>query len=76
MPTYNIKDKQSGEIKEMFLTLSEREELLADDRYEQTLSTPGFVSQHGSTISKADGGWKEVLDKVKVNSGMNHTIKT
>jgi len=42
----------------------------------QVLSTPKIVSQAGSTLSKTDDGWKEVLNKVKSGSGRANTIKT
>lgn len=64
----------TGEQKEMILTLSEREDLLAQGEWEQKLSTAKFISMHGSTLSKTSDGWKEVLNKVKSGSAKDNTI--
>ena len=56
---------------EMILSLSEREDLLATGEWIQKLSTAGFISQHGSTLSKTGDGWKEVLKKVSNGSPRN-----
>lgn len=74
MPTYTMINKETGEEKEMILSLAEREELLETGEWTQKLSTAKFISQHGSTLSKTDGGWKEVLKKVKDGSGRNNTV--
>lgn len=76
MPTYNMKNKVTGEVREMYLTISGRDEFLKENPdWEQALSTPRLVSQVGSNISKTDGGWKEVLGKIKKGSGRGNTIK-
>lgn len=75
MPSYTMINKQTGERKEMILSLAEREELLEAGEWEQALSTGiGFVSQHGMTINKAGNGWKDVLSKIKSGSARNNTI--
>lgn len=75
MPSYSMKHKQTGEVVEMFLSLKERDELLEAGEYEQVLTTPSFISQHGSTINKTSDGWKDVLKKVKSGSGRQNTIR-
>ena len=64
-------DLETNEEKEMVLSLSEREELLATGKYKQKLSTAKFISQHGSTINKAGDGWKDVLGKISKGSPRN-----
>ena len=76
MPTYTMINKETGEEKEMILSLSEREEFLASGEWTQKLSTAKFISQHGSTLSRTDNGWKEVLNKVKKGAGRGNTVKT
>jgi hypothetical protein len=76
MPTYTMINKVTGERKDMILTLSEREDILASGEWTQALSTGvGFVSQHGMTVNKAGDGWKDVLKKVKSGSGRGNTVK-
>ena len=72
MPTYTMINNETGEEKEMILSLSEREQLLSKGEWKQKLSTAKFVSQHGSTLSKTDNGWKEVLSKVKSGSAKSN----
>lgn len=74
MPTYNMKNNDTGEIVTMILSLSEREALLATGEWTQELSIPNFVSSTGGTLSKTSGDWKDLLKKVKKGSGKNNTI--
>lgn len=74
MPTYTMKNKSTGQVQEMVLSLSEREELLSEGEWEQLLSTPKLVSSVHGTLRQAGDGWKEVLNKVKSGSGKNNTV--
>jgi len=74
MPTYTMKNKQTGQIKEMILSLSEREQLLAEGEWIQQLATPKMVTNVTGTLKQAGDGWKEVLSKVKSGSGSHNTI--
>ena len=74
MPTYTMINNDTGEEKEMLLSLSEREELLSGGTHTQKLSTAKFISQHGSTLSQTSNGWKEVLSKVKSGSGRDNSV--
>lgn len=75
MPNYIIENTETGEVNEVFLTLAEREELLKDPKFKQHLSVPNFITQHGLTVNKVSGGWKDVLSRVKSGAAKNHTIK-
>ena len=74
MPTYTMKNVETGEIQDMILTLAEREELLNSGAYVQQLATPGFVSMAGGTLSKTSTDWRDLLKKIKKGSGRNNTI--
>jgi len=76
MPSYTMINKSSGEEREMILSLSEREELLATGEWTQKLSTASFISQHGSTLGKTPDSWKEHLGKIKKGSGRGNSINT
>jgi hypothetical protein len=64
----------TNEEKEMFMSMSERDEFLVDGEYKQKLITPTFISQHGSTHNKAGDGWKDVLRRVKSGAGRANSI--
>ena len=67
-------NKETGEEKEMILSLAEREDFLASGEWTQKLSTAKFVSQHGSTLSKTSDHWKDHLKNIKKGSGRRNTI--
>ena len=78
MPMYNITNTETNETTEEAFTSwnALQEHLRANPHLKQGLSTPEFVSQHGSTLSKTSDGWKDHLNAIKKNSGRNNTIKT
>jgi|TARA_B100001094_G_C17976985_1_gene693297 hypothetical protein len=77
MPLYTLKDIKTRDTWEVTCSWNELQETL-DTMPDviQVLSTPKIVSGTGSTLSKTDDGWKEVLNKVKSGSGRDNTIKT
>ena len=75
MPTYNMKNKATGEIQEMYLSFSERDALLDTNEWEQMLSTPNFVTDTQSTLRRAGSDWQEHLGRIKKGSGKGNTIK-
>lgn len=77
MPTYKFEDTNTGEVFEKFMKMSEKDEYLEQNpNLKSVIGAPMIVSGVGSTISKTDGGWKEVLGKIKAGSGQGNTIKT
>jgi len=68
-------NNQTGEEKEMSLTLAERDEFLSSGEWKQKLTTAAFVSQTGSTLSKTSSGWKDLLGRIKKGSGKGNSIK-
>ena len=75
MPLYTMINNQTGEEKEMSLTLAERDEFLSSGEWKQKLTTAAFVSQTGSTLSKTSSGWKDLLGRIKKGSGKGNSIK-
>ena len=75
MPTYILINKKTGDQKEVFCSYSELEKrLIEDPDWKQKLNTPGFVSQGRSTLRKAGEGWRDMLGRIKKNSGPGNTI--
>lgn len=74
MPTYTMRNIITGEVEEMILSLTERQQLLDTGVYTQELATPNFVSMTGGTLSKTSSDWKDLLKKIKKGSGKNNSI--
>lgn len=70
-----MKNKASGEIQEMILSLSERQAMLDTGEWEQMLSIPNFVTDTQSTLRRAGSDWREHLGRIKKGSGKDNTIK-
>lgn len=66
MPTYNFINNDTGEVFEVFLKMSEREEYLKNNpNIQQMVSAPALVSGVSSSKqNRVPDGFKEVLSKV------------
>lgn len=76
MPLYTF--SKDGEEQEIHCKMDELEEVtnsLKEEGWVRTYKPLNIVSQAGSTLSKTDNGWKEVLGRIKKGSGRNNTIK-
>jgi len=77
MPSYTIKNKKTSEEMDVVCSYSELQILLSEDEnLFQKLSTPKIVSGVGGLYSKTDDGFKDVLGRIKKNSGKGNTIRT
>lgn len=78
MPTYVMRNKQTGEEKEMFLSLSAREDFLKNNPdWESGVTVPmGLVSDSKTPLRRAGSGWSDHLKRIKSGSGRVNTIKT
>lgn len=64
MPTYEFKNTETGEIVELSLSISDREDYLKDNPHmTQIMSASGLIrgTNYGS---KMDAGWKENLSRI------------
>lgn len=78
MPNYQFKHKETGEVIDKFLRISQLDEWKQDNpEYESYFSgAPGLVSGSKDVFSRAGDGWNDHLNKIKANSGRDNTIKT
>jgi len=78
MPTYQFKNKETGEIVDQFLKLSELDQWKEDNPQWETYhgSAPELVTGTKSALRQAGDGWKDLLNRVKDGSGRNNTINT
>ena len=80
MPTYEFKNKDTGEVFEKIMSYDSKVEYLKDNPNIQSHYTTLNIDYDGgkSVLSKAGSGWKEVQDIIK--SGMppkdRHRVKT
>ena len=76
MPTYEFRNKVTGEVTEHFMKMSAKDDFLAENPHlEQTLTqAPAFAGDH--ITLKKDTGFKEVLQKIKERNPHNDLHKT
>ncbi len=67
MPTYNFRNRETGEITEKFFSLTLREEYLKDNPQLESiiLGAPSIGDPIRLGIRKPDDGFREVLAKAK-----------
>lgn len=66
MPTYTFRNKETGEMREEFMSISAREVYLQENPNMETVITgaPMMVDSHRLGVTKTDAGFKEVLQKI------------
>lgn len=76
MPTYEFRNKETGEVTEHIMRISEREQFIKENPHlEQTItSAPAFAGDH-ITIRK-DTGFKEVLQRIHEKTPGSQLDKT
>jgi predicted nucleic acid-binding Zn ribbon protein len=74
MPTYLMRNTETGEEKEVIVSIATMEQMKEEGWQQIHNAAPKLVSQHGSTISKTSDGWKDVLKSIKKGSGRDNTI--
>ena len=67
MPTYDFLNTETGEIEELFLSLSQREQFLKDNPHIQQMIGATATVSGVSITGKIPDGFKEVLAKVSEN---------
>jgi hypothetical protein len=75
MPTYDIQNTKTGEVKEIFCSYKDKDKALKEQGPDWTymVSAPE-INYGGVGMSKRlDGGFKDVLSRVKANSGKSRS---
>jgi hypothetical protein len=76
MPTYDIRNKETGEEKEVIMSYDALTVLL-EQGWEQVHKSAGsIISGTDGVLSKTSGDWRDLLKKVKRGSGRNNNINT
>lgn len=77
MPTYIFKHKETGEITEVTLPISQLDQYKEDHpELESQITAPQIITNAKSTLSKAGKDWENHLDRMKKGSGKGNTIHT
>ena len=75
MPTYEFKNKDTGEVFEKIMSYDSKVEYLKDNTHIQSHYSTLNIDHDGgkSILSRAGSGWKEVQDRIK--SGLPPRLK-
>jgi len=77
MPKYHMKNNETGEEKEIWVSISEMEKMKEEGwQIVHTASKhSNLISQKDGTLSKTSSDWRDLLKNIKKGSGAGNTIK-
>ena len=77
MPTYDIQNKKTGEVKEVFCAYKDKDKELKKHGkgWEYLMSAPTFTRDTIGSIKRAGSGWNDVLGQIKKNSAKDNNIE-
>ena len=65
MPTYTIKDSETGDVFDILLSMADKDKLLSENpQLTQVPTAPSIVASVGDRTGKTDEGWKENLARI------------
>ena len=77
MPTYQFRDKETGEVIEKFMSISAKEEYLKENpNIESMLGMNALIDPVRLGIRRPDQGFKEVLQKIHEKTPGSQLNKT
>ena len=65
MPTYSFRDKNTEEVFDKMMRISERDQYLADNPHLETVITAPGVNRESASRQKPDQGFRDVLKEIK-----------
>lgn len=70
MPLYTIRNNLTGEVKDLVLKISERDQFLLDNPDHEFIITqaPSIGDAIRLGVTRPDGAWKEVLQRIDEKS--------
>ena len=77
MPTYDIQNKKTGEVKEIFCSYANKEKALKKEGkdWEYLVGSPRIATGGTNVIKRAGNEWNDVLKTIKKNAGKDSTIE-
>jgi hypothetical protein len=77
MPTYDMKNVKTGEVKEMIIPWSKKKEMLESGEWESVhLGSMSIIGHTGDIGMKTSGDFRDLLKKIKTGSGRGNNIKS
>lgn len=78
MPTYDIQNKKTGEVKEIFCSYDDKQKALKKEgpNWEYLMSSPSITTDTIDPIRRAGSEWNDRLKGIKKASGKDNTINT
>lgn len=73
MPTYSFRSKETGEITEKILKMSEKDQYIKDNPDLEAVILSAPVMTYTSSGIMPDRGFSEVMDKIKQRTGIRPT---
>lgn len=64
MPTYKLQNKETNEIWEEFMSISQMEEITKDPNIVQIYEPFAIAGSVGDVDTKTDSGWKDNLQRI------------
>jgi hypothetical protein len=76
MPTYDVRDTETGKDKEIICSYSTLQEMITNGKVTQVHkgSSAKIVSEPGTALGKTSGDWKDLLKVIKKGSGRGNTV--
>ena len=76
MPLYDIKNVESGEVKEVNMSYASLQDYLLSGEWIQVHhTTGGLIPENGDLHGKSSGDWNDLLKKIKKGSGRGVNIR-
>lgn len=72
MPLYTFRNKETGEVKDMMLSVSSMQELTEQGEWEQIIGAPNMVSHTGNMVNKTSSDWKDHLKNIKKSTSRRY----
>lgn len=79
MPLYEFKNNETGELEDHRVLWENYDQFLIDNPHLERVymgNAPGFIGSSVDVHTKAGGGWKDLMSRVKDGAGKESTIKT
>lgn len=76
MPTYILRHKETGEEKEVFMSISEMKRQTDPEagEYTNVIKSPRLITHTDSIIGKTSGDWRDLLKKINKNAGSKSKV--
>lgn len=77
MPLYTFRNKNTEEVIEKTITISQMQEFVESGEWEQIIGAPSLITHTGNMVNKTPDSWKSHLKGIKKAAGtrVENTVK-